>query len=141
MEQRLSLITLGVRDLGRSTAFYEALGWKRSVRDASSVSFFQCGGIAVALFPRAELAKDAGIPADGHGFAGISLAYNTRSREEVDRILEEVKAVGGEIVKPGTDAFWGGYAGYFCDPDGYLWEVAWNPDFLLTENGALTLPD
>jgi catechol 2,3-dioxygenase-like lactoylglutathione lyase family enzyme len=140
MEQRISLITLGVADLARSIAFYEKLGWQRSVRDAPGVAFFQTGGMAFGLWPREELVKDAGIADGGPGFAGICLAYNTRSREEVDSILAEAVAAGATLVKPGTEAFWGGYVGYFSDPDGYLWEATWNPGFPLDEDGALHLP-
>ena len=141
MEQRLSLITLGVRDLARSTAFFESLGWKRSVKDAPGVSFFQCGSIAFSLFPRDELAKDAGVPATGSGFEGFSIAYNARSKAEVDDVLSEVQLLGAEIVKSAADVFWGGYSGYFRDFDGHLWEVAWNPGFEIDSSGAVTLPD
>ena len=141
MEQRISLITLGVADLARSTVFYEGLGWQRSVRDAPGVAFFQTGCMALGLWPRAELVRDAGIADDRPGFAGICLAYNTRSREEVDAILAEAVAAGATLVKPGTDAFWGGYVGYFADPDGDLWEATWNPGFSLDADGALRLPD
>jgi hypothetical protein len=140
MEQRISLITLGVSDLERSIAFYERLGWQRAIRDAPGVAFFQTGGMALALWPREEMVKDAGIADDGRGFAGICLAYNTHSRKEVDTVLEEAVAAGATLVKPGTDVFWGGYVGYFRDPDGYLWEAAWNPGFPLDEDGALRLP-
>lgn len=141
MEQRLTLITLGVRDLARSTAFFEGLGWQRSVRAAEGVSFFQCGGIVLSLFPREDLAADAGVPVERTGFPGIALAYNARSEAEVDAVLTEVAALGAEIVKPGQKAFWGGYSGYFRDLDGYLWEVAWNPGFPLDASGAVQLPD
>ena len=141
MEQRISLITLGVKDLARSTEFFESLGWKRSVRQASGVSFFQCGSMAFGLFPRDELAKDVGVAADGSGFEGFSIAYNARSKEEVDQILAEVASLGAEIVKSAEDVFWGGYSGYFRDLDGHLWEVAWNPDFTIDKTGALKLPD
>ena len=141
MEQRVTLITLGVDDLARSTQFFERLGWRRSVRQAPGVAFFQCGGVAVSLYPRGELAKDAGIPPQGAGFGGIAIAYNARSKAEVDAVLAEVKAAGAAIVKPAQDAFWGGYSGYFRDLDGHLWEVAWNPHFPLGESGAVTLPD
>ncbi|WP_135505905.1 VOC family protein [Roseovarius aestuariivivens] len=141
MEQRFTLITLGVRDLPRSTAFYESLGWRRSVRDAKGVSFFQCGGCAISLFPRSDLAKDAGISEDGSGFSGISLAHNTRTKPEVDTVLAKVAELGAEIVKPATEASWGGYSGYFHDPDGHLWEVAWNPMFQLDDDGNVHLPD
>jgi predicted lactoylglutathione lyase len=141
MEQRITLITLGVRDLTKSTAFFERLGWVRSLRQAEGVSFFQCGGIGVSLFPRSDLARDAGIPPDGEGFSGFAIAYNTRRKDEVDTVLAEAEAAGAELVKPGQEAFWGGYSGYFRDLDGYLWEVAWNPGFPLDENGAVSLPD
>lgn len=141
MEQRLSLITLGVRDLAKSTAYFEALGWKRSVKDASGVSFFQCGGIALALFPRIDLASDAGIAAAGSGFAGFSIAHNTRSKQEVDQLLIKVRSLGAEIVKTAADTVWGGYVGYFKDLDGHLWEIAWNPAFAITPDGAVILPE
>ena len=141
MDQRLSLITLGVRDLARSTAFFEKLGWKRSVKDAPGVSFFQCGSIAFGLFPRDELAKDAGVSPEGSGFEGFSIAYNARSKEEVDEVLTAVQSLGADIVKPAMEVFWGGYSGYFRDLDGHLWEVAWNPGFAIDDTGAVTLPD
>lgn len=140
MEQRLTLITLGVHDLAASTAFLERLGWRRSVRQAAGVSFFQCGGMALSLFPRADLAADAGVRADGSGFSGFSIAHNARTRAEVDTILTEAKAAGATIVKPPRDTDWGGYSGYFRDLDGHLWEVAWNPGFPLDDAGAVQLP-
>lgn len=141
MEQRITLVTLGVEELDRSTTFFERLGWRRSVKRAQGVTLFQCGCIGLALFPLEELALNAGISPARWGFAGIALAFNTRTKEEVDAVLKEAKAAGAEIVKPGTDAFWGGYSGYFRDLDGYLWEVAWNPGFPLSEDGAVSLPD
>jgi len=141
MEQRFTLITLAVRDLARSTAFFERLGWLRSVKQAEGVSFFQCGSVALSLFPRSELAKDAGVSEDGLGFEGFAIAYNTRSIEEVDTVLAEAEAAGGKIVRPPEAAFWGGYSGYFRDLDGHLWEVAWNPGFPLNSYGAVKLPD
>lgn len=141
MEQRITLITLGVRDLAKSTAFFERLGWRRAMRQAEGVSFFQCGAIAFSLYPRAALAADAGISPEGEGFAGIALAYNTRTKDEVETVLAEAEAAGAEIVKPAEEVFWGGYSGYFRDLDGHLWEVAWNPGFALDESGAVTLPD
>ncbi len=141
MEQRVSLITLGVADLKRSREFYERLGWRRSMAKTEGVVFFQAGGMALALFPRLELANDANIAPDGRGFKGISLAYNARSRAAVDSVLEEVAAAGGTILKPAQEAFWGGYSGYFSDPDGFLWEVAWNPSFPLAEDGSIRIPD
>jgi len=140
MEQRLTLVTLGVKDIARSAGFYERLGWVRSVRQAEGVAFFQAGGIVLSLYPRAELAKDAGLAPEGSGFPGIALAYNTRTREEVDAVLTEAVAAGGTLVRPGYEIFWGGYVGFFADPDGFLWEVAWNPMFPLTEDGAIVLP-
>jgi hypothetical protein len=141
MDQRLTLVTLGVADLARSRAFYEALGWRRSVKAAEGVAFYQAGGIAVSLYPREELAKDAGVPPEGSGFPRFALAHNVRGREEVDAVLAEAEAAGARIVKPAEEAFWGGYSGCFADPDGFLWEVAWNPGFPLSDDGAVILPD
>jgi predicted lactoylglutathione lyase len=141
MEQRVSLITLGVADLKRSSDFYERLGWRRSMAKAEGVVFFQTGGMALALFPRHDLAKDANVDADGSGFNGVSLAYNARSRVEVDSVLAEAEASGAKIRKPAQEAFWGGYSGYFSDPDGFLWEVAWNPDFAMAEDGSIRIPN
>jgi len=141
MEQRISLITLGTRDLAKSTAFFEQLGWRRACRQAEGVAFFQCGGLAFSLYPRDELARDAGVAAAGSGFAGFALAYNTRRKEEVDQVLGAAVAAGARLVKPAQDAFWGGYHGYFADLDGQLWEIAWNPGFPLTADGSVRLPD
>ncbi|MGA9304603.1 MAG: VOC family protein [Candidatus Sulfotelmatobacter sp.] len=141
MEQRISLITLGVTDLSRSREFYERLGWRRSMAKAEGIVFFQTGGMALALYPRPELAKDANITPEGNGFSGVTLAYNARNHDEVDSVLKEAKAVGAKIVKPAQEAFWGGYSGYFSDPDGFLWEVAWNPHFPIAEDGSIRIPD
>jgi uncharacterized protein len=141
MEQRISLITLGVADPDRSRAFYERLGWQRSARAAEGIVFFQAGGLALALFPRNELAKDAQVASAGQGFAGITLAYNTRARAEVDSVLAEAVAAGATLVKPAEEAFWGGYSGYFADPDGFPWEIAWNPSFSVATDGSLHLPE
>lgn len=141
MEQRISIITLGVADLEVSRAFYERLGWRRSVREAKGVVFFQAGGLALALYPRVELAKDANVAPEGSGFVGMALAYNARSRSEVDGVLAEAEAAGARIWKSAEDASWGGYSGYFADPDGFAWEVAWNPGFVLADDGSLRLPD
>ena len=139
MEQRLSLVTLGVADLERARRFYEdGLGWRRGNAHAEVV-FFQIGGAVLALWSRHELAADARLPDAGSGFGGIALAYNTRTREEVDRVLAEAEAAGGTILKPAQDTFWGGYAGYFADPDGHPWEVAWNPGWTLLEDGSVRL--
>ncbi|MDX1485339.1 MAG: VOC family protein [Alphaproteobacteria bacterium] len=141
MEQRVSLITLGVADLERARAFYDALGWSRSVRAAEGVVFYQIGGMALSLYPRADLARDMGLSDDGGGVSGMALAFNARSRDEVDSTLAEAEAAGATILKAADDTFWGGYAGSFADPDGFAWEVAWNPHFPLSEDGALILPD
>lgn len=141
MEQRLSLITLGVKDLSQSREFYERLGWRRSMAQAEGIAFFQVGGVALALYPRGELAKDANVSAEGGGFSGMALAYNTRHREEVDSVLAEAQAAGAQLVKSAQEAFWGGYSGYFSDPDGFLWEVAWNPSFQIAEDGSVRIPD
>jgi uncharacterized protein len=141
MEQRLSLITLGVADLNRSREFYECLGWHRSFAKAEGIVFFQAGGMALALYPRNDLANDAKISPEGHGFSGIALAYNTRSREEVDFVLAEAKSAGAKILKPAEEAFWGGYSGYFADPDGFPWEVAWNPSLPIAMDGSIRIPD
>ena len=138
MEQRLSVVTLGVADLERSRRFYEALGWKRGNRN-EAVVFFQLNGMVLSLFSREELAADARLPAAGSGFGGITLAYNARSREDVDAVIAEAERAGARILKPAEDAFWGGYSGYFCDPDGHPWEVAWNPEWELTTEGNVRL--
>jgi catechol 2,3-dioxygenase-like lactoylglutathione lyase family enzyme len=139
MEQRLSLLTLGVADLERSRRFYEdGLGWRRG-NAHPEVVFFQLGGIVLALFARTALAADAGLEAEGSGFGGIVLAYNAHSRAEVDAVLAEAEAAGARILKPAQDAFWGGYTGYFADPDGHPWEVAWNPEWTILEDGSVRL--
>ena len=141
MDQRISLITLGVSDLERSREFYERLGWQRSMKKTEGIVFFQTGGMALALFPRHELANDANIAADGHGWSGITLAQNLGSREEVDFLLAEAVSAGATLVKPAQQVFWGGYSGYFADPDGFLWEVAWNPHFPIAADGSIQIPD
>lgn len=141
MEQRISIITLGVNDLKRSTEFYEHLGWRRSKASSEGIIFFQAGGMALALYPRNELAKDANVTPLGDGFRAVSLAFNTRSRNEVDSVLTEAQSAGAKIVKPAQEAFWGGYSGYFSDPDGFLWEIAWNPFFPIAEDGSLRIPE
>jgi catechol 2,3-dioxygenase-like lactoylglutathione lyase family enzyme len=138
MEQRLSLVTLGVADLDRSRRFYEALGWQRHGAHAEVV-FFQAGGMVLALWSRESLAADARLSPAGSGFRGMALAYNTRTREEVDAVLAEARAAGATLPKPAEDAFWGGYSGYFADPDGHLWEVAWNPEWKMAEDGSIQL--
>ena len=141
MEQRVSIVTLGVADLRRSREFYERLGWRRSMAKAEGVVFFQAGGMALALYPRHELAKAANIAADGQGFSGIALAYNARSREEVDSVIAQAAVAGAKILKPAQEAFWGGYSGYFSDLDGFSWEIAWNPSFPIGKDGSIHIPD
>jgi catechol 2,3-dioxygenase-like lactoylglutathione lyase family enzyme len=139
MEQRLSLVTLGVTDIDRARAFYEALGWS-GISPDGEVVFFQAGGMIVALWSRRLLAEDSAV-SDGGGWGGITLAHNVASKEQVDAVLAEVRAVGATILKPATEAEWGGYSGYFADPDGYPWEVAWNPFFPFGADGNLQLPE
>ena len=139
MDQRVSLITLGVVDLERARRFYEeGLGWRPGNADANVV-FFQLPGMVLALWSRAALAEDAGLPAGEGGFAGVALAYNCRSRDDVDAVLGEAKAAGATMLKAAEETFWGGYSGYFADPDGHLWEVAWNPHWHLDAEGRVSL--
>lgn len=136
------MVTLGVADLVRCTAFYEALGWKRSSASGDGVSFFLTSGAVLSLFPYSELAADAHLdPGERPRFSGVSLAINVASTDEVDRILAEAQAAGASILKPAEHVFWGGYSGYFADPDGNAWEIAHNPFFPLDEHGAVQLPD
>ena len=129
MKPRINIITLGVHDLARATRFYEqGLGWPK-MASPPGVSFFTLGGTWLGLFPREELAKDAGVPDDGTGFAGFSLAHNLGSEAEVDEAMREALAAGATLTKPAQKVFWGGYAGYFKDLDGHLWGVAHNPFF------------
>jgi uncharacterized protein len=139
MEQRVSLITLGVRDLQRAVAFYEALGW-RPGNDvaAQGVAFFQMPGVIVALWSREELAEDS-VVADSGGWGGVTLAYNTRTREDVDAVIAEAEAAGATIGRPPAETFWGGYSAIFVDPDGHPWEVAHNPRWTITEDGQTRL--
>jgi uncharacterized protein len=140
MEQRISLITLGVGDVGRARAFYERLGWQG--QEAEETVFFQAGGMALILWGRAKLAGDSGVPDQGPGgFDGVVLAHNVRSRAEVDAVLAGAARAGAEISQPARETFYGGYAGCFRDPDGHVWEVAWNPGFTLAADGSLVLPD
>jgi len=141
MEQRISVITLGVADLTRSRLFYEhGLGWQASSRSNERITFFQVGGMVLALYPRVALAQDAHLANDGTGFGGITLAYNVRHRENVDAVLAEVQEAGARLLKPAEEVHWGGYSGYFADPDGYPWEVAWNPYWELREDESVQLP-
>ena len=128
MEARISLITLGVADLQRSIAFYrDGLKLPKRNEGSENIAFFETSGTWLSLYPREALAEDAGIPSEAAGSRDFTLAHNVHSPEEVDRILEAAVAAGATLVKPGGPVFWGGYSGYFADPDGFLWEVAWNP--------------
>lgn len=142
MDARISLVTLGVADLARALRFYrDGLGWPLSSASGGDVAFFRTGGVALALYPRVALAADAHLAPEGSGFGGITLAHNVATREQVDVILAEAVAAGARLLKPAHEAEWGGYSGYFADPDGYPWEVAWNPYFPLGEDGAIQLPE
>jgi len=138
VEQRLSLITLGVADLGRARGFYEALGWRTNAAPEDDVVFFQAGGMIVALWDRAELAKDSGVE-DSGGWGGVTPAYNTRSPAEVDAVIEEARAAGARIAREPAATFWGGYSGVFVDPDGHPWEVAHNPHWRIADDGSVRL--
>jgi catechol 2,3-dioxygenase-like lactoylglutathione lyase family enzyme len=146
MEQRLSLITLGVADLERSRAFYaDELGWTPSTLGSGEVVFFQAPGVVFGLYGRDALAEDAGLPdsvgeAEASGFRGVVLAHNTRTRDEVDDVLALAERAGARITKPAEEALWGGYSGYFADPDEHLWEVAWNPGMEIDAAGHVRLP-
>ena len=137
MEQRLSLITLGVRDLDRARTFYEALGWRRT-GDDEDVVFFQALGMVVALWDRARLAEDSAVK-DGGGWGGVTLAYDTRSDDEVDAVIEEARRAGATIGREPGPTFWGGYSAIFIDPEGHPWEVAHNPAWTIAPDGSLRL--
>ena len=139
MEQRVSLVTLGVRDLDRARAFYEALGWRG--REVERTVFFAAGGLVVVLWGRELLAADCGVPdVDGDGFGGIVLAHDVADRAQVDAVLAQAVAAGGELTRPAAETSYGGYAGCFRDPDGHVWEVAHNPGFALAADGSVVLP-
>jgi len=141
MEQRLSLVTLGVADVARARRFYEALGWRLGggVEDADDhVAFFQLEGLVLALWGRGKLAEDSTVT-DGGGWGGVTLAHNVRSPEEVDAVLAQAAAAGARVGRPGAATFWGGYSGVFVDPDGHPWEVAHNPQWTVDADGATRL--
>lgn len=140
MEQRVSLITLGVGDVARSRAFYEALGWTTGGGPDDDVVFFQVGGMILALWDRVKLAEDSGVD-DFGGWGGITLAHNVRSREEVDAVLAQAEEAGAAIPRHGAETFWGGYSGVFIDPDGHAWEVAHNPHWTIRDDGSVALGD
>ena len=139
---RLTLLTICVADLARSTAFYEALGFRRKARKAEGVVFFEAGGVILSLWSASELAKDAGVALDGTaGFRGVALAWNCASPEEVDRAMARAASAGARTLRKPATVFWGGYTAYFADPDDHIWEVAHNPTFPMSEDGRLILPD
>jgi catechol 2,3-dioxygenase-like lactoylglutathione lyase family enzyme len=139
MEQRLSVVTLGVSDLGRARGFYEGLGWATRAEPDDDVVFFQAGGMVLALWDRAKLAEDSAV-ADGGGWGGVTLAHNVGSPAQVDEVIEQARAAGATIGREPAETFWGGYSGAFIDPDGHPWEVAHNPRWELGEDGSVTLP-
>lgn len=141
MRQKMAMITLGVADMARAISFYEkGLGWKRSSASTKNLIVYSLGGIGIALYPRKLLAKDATVGEAGNGFSGITFSHNTKNEAEVDAILAEAVKAGATLVKPAQKVFWGGYSGYFKDPDGHLIEVAFNPFWKLDANGNVLLP-
>ncbi|MCZ7582661.1 MAG: VOC family protein [Deltaproteobacteria bacterium] len=141
MKPYITMVTLGVTDLERSRKFYcEGLGWTASSASQEAVVFIQAGRVVLGLFSRESLAEDADVSAEGSGFRGITLAHNVGSREEVDAVFDDVRRARATIVKEPQEVFWGGYSGYFADPDGHLWEVAHNPFWPLGDDGSVTLP-
>jgi uncharacterized protein len=139
MDQRVSLFTLGVSDLQRARAFYEAMGWTTRAEPDDDVVFFQAGGMVVALWGRDKLAEDSAV-SDTGGWGGVTLAYNTRSPREVDEVIEEARAAGATIGREPGETFWGGYSAVFIDPDGHPWEVAHNSRWTIEDDGSVTLP-
>jgi catechol 2,3-dioxygenase-like lactoylglutathione lyase family enzyme len=139
MEQRVSLATLGVRDLARARAFYEGLGWQTGAEPDDDVVFFQSGGMVLALWGREQLAEDSGV-SDSGGWGGVTLAHNVRSPAEVDAVIEEARAAGAQIVREPGETFWGGYSAAFTDPEGHPWEIAHNPRWTIRDDGSVELP-
>ena len=141
MEQRVTMVTLGVADMAAARRFYcDGLGWRQSAASNDSVSFIEAGGVVLGLYGWTPLAEDAGVSDAGTGFRGVALAHNVASEADVDRVLQEAVAAGATLVKAAEKVFWGGYSGYFADPDGHLWEVAHNPFSPLDADGRMTLP-
>jgi predicted lactoylglutathione lyase len=139
---RISLVTLGVGDIARSADFYAALGFRRRARGADGVAFFEAGGVILSLWSVDELAKDARIVlSQSSGFRGVALAWNCASERDVDTAMERAIELGAALLRPPQKVFWGGYTGYFADPDGHIWEVAHNPVFPMSDDGGLMLPD
>ena len=139
MDQRVSVIPLGVRDLERARGFYEALGWRTRAAPGDDVVFFASGGMVFALWDRARLAEDSGVQ-DGGGWGGVTLAHNVRSSDEVDAVTEQARSAGATIVREPGETFWGGYSAALLDPDGHPWEIAHNPGWKLREDGSVELP-
>ena len=140
MDQRVSLITLGVSDLARARAFYEAIGWRSRSPEEIGVVFFQAGGMVLALWDRGLLAEDSGV-ALGQGYGAVTLALNVASPADVDRVVAEAGAAGAVVTRAPAETFWGGYSGVFADPDGHPWEVAHNPRWTLRDDGTVVLPE
>jgi uncharacterized protein len=138
MEQRVSLITLGVADVAAARAFYERLGW-RCTLEVEETAFFQAGGLILGLWGRDKLAAESGV-VDGGGWGGVTLSHNLGSEAEVDRVVETARAAGARIARPPAATAWGGYTGAFLDLDGHAWEIAYNPGFVLAEDGTITIP-
>ena len=141
LHPHVSMIGIGTTDLARSVAFYEALGWRRSPASTETMVFLRLANLALGLHPRDMLAADAGVSSEGAGFRAVTIAHNVNSRDEVDRAFDIVREAGGRIGKPPEEVRWGGYSGYFADPDGNLWEIAHNPFTELNDDGTLVLPD
>ena len=139
MEQRVSVVTLGVRDLAGARAFNEALGWVTRAKPDDDVFFFQAGGLVFVLWDRGMLAEDSGVE-DAGGWGGVTLAHNVRSPAEVDEVIEQARAAGATIPREPGETFWGGYSGVFVDPEGHPWEAAHNPRWTLGEDGSVSLP-
>lgn len=141
MRQKLTLITLGVSDINKSLAFYEkGLGWKKSSSSNDNIAFFSLGGMVLGLYSKHALAEDVTVSPEGSGFPGITISYNAKSEKEVDEVLAEVQKLGATIIKPAQKVFWGGYSGYFQDPDGHYFEVAFNPFWKFDKNDNIKLP-
>ena len=139
VDQRVSLVTLGVADLARARAFYEGLGWVTRAEPGGDVCFFQAGGMIVALWSREKLADDSGVD-DSGGWGGVTLAHNVSSPAEVNAVIDHARRAGARIAREGAKTFWGGYSGVFVDPDGHPWEVAHNPHWPLSDDGSIVLP-
>lgn len=139
MDQKITVITFGVKNIKRSREFYEKLGWKASLMSNDDFVAFQTNGIVFCLYPEHLLAEDAKVDSKKSGFSGVTLAHNVSNKTDVQKILNEAERAGGKITKHAQDVFWGGHSGYFTDPDGHLWEIAWNPHWIFDSNGMVQL--